>query len=205
MDDLVREKLREWTRGLDARGARIAVFSRIRDMPYEIIAELKDPYEGPAKTLLAGRGSCTAKHFLLGKMLSLLEIPVQYVTYPFYWNDPDIAYPPQLRELAERAPVDYHLANKALIDNKWVLVDATWDPPLAAAGFPVNESWGGISDTENAVKPLREVIHSGALERARFTDEVKASRDEEESLALDEFVLAFNRWLRELRGEEQVK
>lgn len=204
-DDLVREKLRGWTDGLDALQARIEVFTQIRDMPYEIIAELKDPIEGPARTLQAGRGSCTAKHFLLGKMFSLLEIEVQYVTYPFYWNDPDIAYTPRIRELAEKAPTDYHLANKAFIDGKWVLVDATWDPPLAAVGFPVNESWDGVSDTKNAVKPLQEIVHAGAMERARFTDEMKASRSEEESLALDEFVASLNGWLRELRGEDGSK
>ena len=202
-DGLVRERLREWTRDLDAREARIAVFSHIRDMPYEIIAELKDPVEGPARTLRAGRGSCTAKHFLMGTMLSLLETEVRYVTYPFHWNDPHIAYPQRIRELAEKAPVDYHLADKALIDGRWVLLDATWDPPLAAVGFPVNESWDGVSETVNAVKPLREIVHTGgAMERARFTDETKASRSEEESLALDEFVAALNRWLRDLRGED---
>ena len=200
-NSLVQEKLREWTRGLDAREARIAVFTRIRDMPYEIIAELKDPYEGPVKTLEAGRGSCTAKHFLLGAMLQLMELPVQYVTYPFYWGDPDIAYPPEVKMLAERAPLEYHLANKAFIDGKWVLVDATWDPAVAKAGFPVNHDWDGRSDTVNAVKPLREVVHDGAVERAQYTDEVKAAYSGEEALVLDEFVAAFNRWLRELRGE----
>ena len=136
-------------------------------------------------------------------MFALLGIELQYVTYPYDWNDPDYGYPPRLRELAERAPTEYHLANKAFIDGKWALVDATWDPPLGAAGFPVNESWDGISDTKNAVKPLREIVHASAMERAEFTDEVKASRSEEESRALDEFVAAFNAWLKDVRGEDQ--
>jgi hypothetical protein len=41
-----------------------------------------------------------------------------------------------------------------------VLVDATWDPPLAKAGFPVNMDWDGYSDTECAVKPLRSPLRT---------------------------------------------
>jgi len=202
MSDPVSEKLREWTRGLDALKARIAVFTHIRDMPYEIIAELKDPVEGPARTLRAGRGSCTAKHFLLGAMFALMDIPVLYITFPFYWDDPDIDYPPHLRELARRLPVEYHLANAAFLDRRWVLVDATWDPPLAAAGYPVNESWDGISHTLNAVKPLDEISHASAVERAEFENEAVAAYTEEETLLLDEFVASLNGWLKGLRGED---
>ncbi|MBN2027652.1 MAG: transglutaminase domain-containing protein [Actinobacteria bacterium] len=200
--DPVAQKLGEWTRGLDALEARTAVFTHVRDMPYEIIAELKDPVEGPARTLKARRGSCSAKHFLLGAMFDAMDIPVRYITFPFYWDDPDIDYPPHLRELAQRLPVEYHVANEAFLDGKWVLVDATWDPPLAAAGYPVNGAWDGVSNTLNAVKPLDEIAHASAVERAKFENEAVAAYTEEEKSALDEFVASLNGWLRELRGED---
>lgn len=199
--DIVAETLREWTEGLSLEEGRIAVFSCIRDMPYEIIAYLKDPYEGPARTIKAGRGSCTPKHFLLGAMFEMLDIPVKYVTYNFYWDDPDIDYPEDLRELAKKAPPEYHLAIKAHIERRWVLVDATWDPPLKKAGYPVNESWDGIGDTINAVKPLEEIVHASAVERDDYTSRIKGAFSDEEQAALDAFVTALNSWCRRLRGE----
>jgi transglutaminase-like putative cysteine protease len=200
--DIVVETLGEWTKGLGPEESRIAVFSRIRDMPYEIIAELRDPYEGPAKTIKAGRGSCIPKHFLLGAMFELLDTPVQFVTYTFYWDDPDIAFPRDLRELAKRAPLEYHLAIKAHIDRRWVLVDATWDLPLKKAGYPVNESWDGISDTINAVKPLQEIVHASAVERDDYTSRIKGAFTEEETAAMEAFFAALNSWCRQLRGEQ---
>jgi len=200
--DIVVETLGEWTEGLGPEESRIAIFERIRDMPYEIIAELKDPYEGPASTIKAGRGSCTSKHFLLGAMFEILHTPVKYVTYAFYWDDPDIDYPVDLRELARRAPLEYHLAIKAYIERRWVLVDATWDPPLKKAGYPINESWDGISDTKNAVKPLEEIVHASAIERDDYTSKIKGAFMEEEKAALDAFVSALNSWCRLLRGEQ---
>lgn len=199
--DIMVETLGEWTEGMGPEESRIAVFERIRDMPYEIIADLKDPYDGPARTIKAGRASCTPKHFLLGTMFEILDTPVQYVTYTFYWDDPDIDYPEDLRELARRAPLEYHLAIKAHIERRWVLVDATWDPPLKKAGYPVNESWDGISDTTNAVKPLQEIVHDSAIERDDYTSRIKEAFTEEDNVALDAFVAALNSWCRQLRGE----
>jgi hypothetical protein len=34
-----------------------------------------------------------------------------------------------------------------------VLVDASWDPPLAARGFPVQGAWDGTTDTVLALRP----------------------------------------------------
>ncbi|MDY6793893.1 MAG: hypothetical protein SWK76_01230 [Actinomycetota bacterium] len=198
--DILTDTLHEWTEGLDAGESRIAVFSHIRDMPYEIIADLKDPLEGPALILEAGRGSCTPKHYLLFEMFRLLEIPVQLATYPFYWDDPDVAYPLALKALAEKAPLEYHLACKAHLDGEWVLVDATFDPPLRGMGFPVNTSWDGVSDTRNAVKPLDEILHVNTVERADFVNRVKGMYTEEEQRAMDEFVEALNAWCEEIRG-----
>lgn len=202
MHDPVQERLMQWTRRLDVREARIAVFTHIRDMPYEIITGLKDPVKGPARTLSAGRGSCTAKHFLLGAMFAKMDIPVRYITFSFFWDDPDIDYPPKLRNLARQLPVEYHLANKAFLEGKWVLVDATWDPPLAAAGYPVNERWDGVSDTLNAVKSLDEIAHESAVERVEFANKAEGAYTEDEKLARDEFVASLNSWLWELRGED---
>ncbi len=84
-------------------------------------------------------------------------------------------------------PIGYHLACRAYINGKWILVDATWDIPLSKAGFPVNESWDGISNTLNAVKPLEGIVHRNAKKS-----------DEEKSLS-NRFYSILNKWLEELR------
>jgi len=155
---LVDEKYRDWTTGLDGKDALISVFEHIRDIPYSLAIPMTDPATAPEQLLSVGKGYCGPKHFLLAEMFRRLGFETVYATFAFLWDDPDLRYPPQLRRLARGLPVAHHLACRARIDNMWVLVDATWDLPLASGGFPVNRHWDGHSDTLCAVKPLRSVV-----------------------------------------------
>lgn len=130
---------REWTRDLGPLRSRKSIFQHIRDIPYAIIPELIDPQTGPQEMLVCNMGSCSPKHFLLGSMFGMLGIPVKYATFPFMWNDLD--YPPLVKTLVQHMPVEYHVACRVLINDEWVLVDATWDRALKKAGFVVNEDW----------------------------------------------------------------
>lgn len=197
---IVESTLRSWTVGLDPLRSRVSVFERIRDIPYAVVANIKDPVTGPAGLLYAGRGSCTPKHFLLGRMFELLGLRVRYVTYVFEWNDPDVMYPPMLREFASMVKCDFHLNCDALIDGEWVMIDATWDPAVRILGFPVNEAWDGFSNTANAVKPLERIVHETAAERAAYTDERLAGFTGAQMAALEEFHVELNAWLQDLRG-----
>ncbi|MDO9326533.1 MAG: transglutaminase domain-containing protein, partial [Methanoregula sp.] len=123
-----------------------------------------------------GKGSCGAKHYLLAEMFRLLNIPVVYATFPFLWNDPDLDYPPDIRNLAATLPVAHHLACRVQIGCSWILVDATWDLPLAKAGFPVNEHWDGYSKTKCAVKPLKSPVRTAFCRTA--TNEPCRDKDE---------------------------
>jgi hypothetical protein len=197
--DIVQEAFAEWTKGLSGRDARISIFDHIRDIPYAVIPEISNPADGPQGLLKGVKGSCTPKHFLLGRMFEMLQIPIKYVTYPFSWNAESVAYPPELRKLAEVVPVDYHLACKARIENKWAVVDATWDRPLARVGFPVNESWDGVSDTELAVESIDEIVHQSVQERVNFVQARKASWTADDNARREHFVDALNKWLEDLR------
>jgi hypothetical protein len=75
---------------------------------------------------------------------------------------------PRLKKLANEMHMGYHLACKAYINGKWVLVDATWDLPLKRLGFPVNQTWDGVSRTLNAVRPEEEIIHENEEERVQY-------------------------------------
>jgi len=160
MPPLVDRTFREWTYGLDARDARIAIFQHIRDIPYSLAVPMTDPGTAPEQILSLGKGYCGPKHYLLADMYRKLGYEVVFATFPFLWNDPDIRYPEELRSLASVLPVAHHLACRVRIDDRWVLVDATWDRPLKRAGFPVNEHWDGRADTRCAVKPLRAAVRT---------------------------------------------
>ena len=197
--DIVQKAYVEWTNGLSGRDSRISIFNHIRDIPYAVIPEIRNPIDGPRGLLQRMKGSCTPKHFLLGRMFEMLRIPIKYVSYPFSWNVKSAVYPLELRKLAEAVPIEYHLACKARIENEWVVVDATWDRPLARVGFPVNESWDGAGDTKLAVEPLDEIVHENAQDRMNFVQTRKSSWTADDNARTDYFISALNSWLEDVR------
>ena len=198
--DIVQKAFAEWTKGLSGRDARISIFDHIRDIPYAVIPEIRNPVDGPQGLLEGMKGSCTPKHFLLGRMFEMLRIPIKYVSYPFSWNVKSVAYPLELRKLAEVLPIEYHLACKARIESKWAVVDATWDRPLARVGFPVNDSWDGVNDTKLAVDALDEIVHENVEERVNFVQARKASWTADDNGRTDHFISALNKWMENVRS-----
>ncbi len=201
MDEkIIIERFNEWTSRLEPKQAMISVFEHIRDIPYAIVPAFRDPAFGPVGILEQNEGSCQPKHYLLMMFFHSLKIPVKLATYAFRWSDSDVRYPHDLKELISRLPIEYHLACKAEIEGRWVLVDATWDMPLINVGFPVNEYWDGISNTKNAVTPIEEVMHESVRERVRFETERHGLYTEEEKAVYREFIEKLNAWLEAVRG-----
>jgi transglutaminase-like putative cysteine protease len=183
MASLVQEKFREWTHGLSPDESIVNIFEHIRDIPYSLAVSMNDPGTAAEKILAVGKGYCGPKHYLLAEMYRTLGFEVVFATFPFLWNDPELRYPPELRDLSKGMPVTHHLACRVRIDDRWVLVDATWDLPLALGGFPVNEHWDGRSDTRCAVKPLRSAVRTAFCRTA--TNEPCLTRDEKQFSPLD--------------------
>ncbi|MDP2920331.1 MAG: hypothetical protein Q8O43_08965 [Dehalococcoidia bacterium] len=158
---------REWVQDQDPVRARIAVFEKVRDIPYAVIPELIDARRY-TKILTLRRGSCTPKHFLLADMFRRLGLLTLFTVYPFRWGERSEIlenYPPLLKELADKQPVGYHLACKVEIEGRLVLVDATLDKPLSKLELlPVNLSWDGFSDTLLPMTPIGEEITFHPLE-----------------------------------------
>ncbi|MEI8349077.1 MAG: transglutaminase family protein [Candidatus Omnitrophota bacterium] len=198
-DNIICEKFKEWTKDLAPKEARIAVFERIRDIPYAIVPKLRDHFSGPAGMLELNKGSCQPKHYLLAQFFEKLGIPIQLATYVFRWQDCPVAYPSKIKQLVEQLPVGYHLACKAYIEKKWVLVDATWDKPLKAYGFSVNEHWDGLSATENAVVVLEEITHKDAADRCSYETQKRSGYSDNEKALYTEFIEQFNQWLEQIR------
>jgi len=193
--DIVLEKFNQWISGLNDRQARIAVFNHIRDIPYSLVPEIPDIHEWASSILKNNKGSCSPKHILLGSMFVQLGIKVKYGVYPFSWDNPAIKYPQNLRELSRVIPCGYHCAIKAYIDNKWVLVDATWDPAVGRLGFPINENWDGFSDTLNAVIARDEILFDKPDERMDFVKNKKSFWTDKEKTDYKQFIDEFNVWL----------
>ena len=180
------EKLKEWTKGNPLTG----IFYGIRDIPYAIIPELNTPSRCE-DILSLGRGSCSPKHFLMGKMYGKLGIDFLYIVYPFRWDEVEVDYPPSIKRLAKDMPLSYHLA--CLVDvGKYVLVDATLDLPLRKIGLHINE-WDGRSDTELPIKPSGEPI----IYHPSEVGEIDMRRDERSLIFYD----MLNRWLEEVRND----
>ena len=199
-DGLIDGKFSEWTKGLDPKAARIALFNKVRDIPYMIIPELRDPAVGTSGIIEKGCGSCVPKHWLLAELFKKLWLKIKYATYPFYWHEGRlIKYPFDLKLLMKDLPVTNHLALKAEISCKWVLVDTTYDLALKKVGFPVNENWDGSRPTLNAVHPLKEILHDTVEERVRYDAEARSLYTGKEKAAMAEFVPKLNAWFQSLR------
>ena len=196
MPGLIMESaLREWTAGLPLQEQLISIYYHIRDIPYALVSVPAHQDSGPGHLLITGRGSCGPKHHLLGAMFMELGIPVRYRTWPFLWNDPALLYPPELRASAKRLDLSSHLACQAFLQGTWILVDATWDLPLEKAGFPVNHTWDGRSDTLLAVHPV------SIDEYQRWRDNQTSDRSKKGNVDGREFFDLFNDWLEQVRHQ----
>ncbi len=153
--DIIGQTLQEWTAGKKGKAAIIAVFEKIRDIPYGVLPELNNPAKY-TRMLELNMGSCTPKHLLMCGMYRRLGLDVLYAVYPYRWAEFEELYPPDLWKLAQQmAPVN-HLACRVELNGRYVLVDATIDPPLAGLGLPFTASWDGESDTALPVLPTGE-------------------------------------------------
>lgn len=199
MNNIVKDKIGEWTNGDSVADDRISVFVHIRDIPYAIVPELFDVEKGPGRMLNLNKGFCVPKHFLMGMIYEELKMPVKYDVYSFKWSSLEVGYPEHIRRFAEKMPVTYHLALKIFTDNKWIVVDATWDPGLQKTGFPVNDTWDGISDTKLAVTGACEFSCDDIYECAERYGEKIDSDTMADKLAFARFSSGFNEWISSIR------
>lgn len=146
------------------------------------------------------RGSCSQKHYFLGRIYENLGLSVEYLTYPFYWYELPVAYPNFLKKLAERVPLTYHLAIRICVKKGKFFLDATWDSSLEKAGFPINKIGSELINTKIAVVPSGEcIVHANALEREKFIEGINTLRGGKMSQEEVRFYTALNVWLEHIR------
>ncbi|MEV0615658.1 transglutaminase family protein [Nonomuraea sp. NPDC050404] len=160
------------------------MFLAVRNVPYAT-----DGAHDADTLMTLGRGDCLAKSAYLIEGLRALGYPARRVRWLYHLPD----RPAEVRLLPSRE--DVHSAAEVLIDGRWALVDATHDPPLAAAGLAVGV-WDGSTDTVPAYEPR------GPLWRAGDGPEPMPNADVSERTDADSdnrYQTAFNRWLHEIR------
>ncbi|MFB6191616.1 MAG: hypothetical protein ABEJ64_04260 [Candidatus Nanohaloarchaea archaeon] len=124
----------------------VELYEKAQQVPYACLED-----RDPGRLFETGRGSCLEKNAWLGERYEELGIPVRYRLVEFDWRD--LPLPEEVLELRD----DYtgeHLVLEIERGGEWLTVDASWDPGLEDAGFPVTGDWDGRSDTGVAVEPL---------------------------------------------------
>lgn len=158
----------------------VEAFRTVRDMPYRIPLALGE------KDVC-----CSGKHKLLKDLFEKQGLEVRYRVCTFLWSSIDL---PEKVSNVHHDDNSTHVWLEVLINDEWIIVDATWDYDLKNI-FHVNE-WDGKSNTEPAVKPI-EVFSS-----QKSADIMNNESDEDvlNDLKINgEFYKAFNVWLEEQR------
>jgi hypothetical protein len=128
------------------RAKMVDLYQKVQNIPYAFSLP-----RNPDLIFQKNKGICSEKNMFLAKQFHDWGVPARFVLMTFDWN----STPVPKKVIATRSTSsDLHLALKIKPQDKWVFVDATWDPPLRDAGFNVGDKWDGTSNTELAVSPL---------------------------------------------------
>jgi len=195
MNSLIDQKYKEWTAGLDPVRARIALFERVRDIPYHYPAS-RDPED----VLRAGVGTCSGKHYLLAELYRRLGLRVRNMICSHRFNESPLPFPDEMQAMLRKDEiVDMHDYLQVEVGGDWLDVDATWESGLREFGFPVNEEWDGRTAMLLSVVPDEHVVVDG--EAARTKEELLAKLSPRQRSLRKQFLDALNRWMSELASE----
>jgi len=163
------------------------LFLEVRDMLFEVIPGTSVNYRKAIESIEKYRkGSCTSKHFYLGKIYSELfpSSKILYITFIFYWEEQDYISS-ELMKLAKKLPEQFHLA----LDVDGRLIDGTYDSLLAPI-FPVNE----YENCKVSVRYVDKVVHSSPQERIEYI-----IKNAKKSHYIRKFYTKLNRYCRRIR------
>jgi hypothetical protein len=193
--DLIRETLEQWIQGCDPLRSRIAVFDRVREIPYAYPAS-----RDPAEVLRQGRGTGSGKHYLLGEMFRRLGLRVRHMLCTHRFNESPLVFPPPMQELLRKNEiVEFHDYVQIAVGDAWVDVDATWERGLREFGFPTNEDWDGQSAMLLSVVPADFSIVEGDPER--WKEELLCTLTPRQRTLRKQFLEAMSSWVQELTAE----
>jgi len=191
----IRSVFEEWTAGRDPVAARIALFERVRDIPYCYPAS-----RDPSEVLRRHAGSCSGKHYLLGELYRLLGLKVRNMICRHRFNESPLPFPdPMQALLLKNEIVDLHDYLQIQVDGNWIEVDATWELGLRDFGFPVTDQWDGQSPMLLSVVVDEEFIVEGNPERTK--EEMLSKLTPRQRQLRKQFLESLAAWVEELTAE----
>lgn len=137
--------------GLTPAETRIALFELVRRVPYKLSKWTGDPLS----LFTLGRGDCRHKAAAAKLLLVQAGFPAVQRQVTFDWAD--LPIPSEMLALLSDTR-SFHDTVYVKIDGKEQLFDATWDPDLRAAGFPVMDRWDGMSATVPITRCRQEIV-----------------------------------------------
>jgi len=158
----------------------IEIFNKIRDIQFRIPTSTDDPSM-----------DCDEKHKRLFNLLTKTGYKVRYRVCSFSWSSLNI--PKKILNIQHKDECE-HLFLEIFLNNKWVILDASWDIGLKNI-FTVNE-WNGKTNTEIAVKPTEIFPPQKKHELSHTMNKDAILEDMKES---GKFYEALNGWLEENR------
>jgi hypothetical protein len=194
-DDPIRAAFEQWTSGCDPVGARIALFERVRDLPYRYPAS-----RNPTEVLQVGGGSCSGKHYLLGELFRRQGVPVRHMLCTHRFNDSPLPFPDHMQGLLRKNEiVDVHDYLQICIDGAWIDVDATWPLGLRDFGLPATEDWDGRSPMVLSVVPDEHEQIQG--DPAKAKEERLSKLTPRQRMLRKQFLEALSQWVADLQAE----
>lgn len=164
----------------------IELYREVNSVPYAFSVP-----RNPDLLFQKNKGICSEKNMFLAKQFHDMGIPVRFVLMYFDWNAMPV---PKELVTTRKWYLDLHLAIQVNVDGRWLLVDATWDPALKAAGLEMTENWDGMSDTKIGVPALgRLPIPFIAYQPFKLLLRVREKGD-------PAFQRAFNEYVQKIRG-----
>ncbi len=161
----------------------IEEFKKVRDIPYYIPLNVNE-----------NDLCCSGKHRILAKKFSDLGYKIRYRVCSFSWDtlisQKDIISVPHENQCT-------HVFLEIMLENKWVIIDATWDKGLSQI-FHIND-WDGKSNTKIAV-PVLEIYSPEKSEE--IMENENADVIEKDLKINGEFYKSFNNYLNSVRVKQ---
>jgi hypothetical protein len=191
--EVIDEKFEEWHDASDPISSRINIFNKLLNIPYGINLNIHDIKNC---NMIFGEkiAHCIPKHFVLAYMLQKLDMECRLVSIPFNWRSISNLLNEGLQQIAKNLSPSLHMACECKINDKWILIDCSWDPILKDAGFPVNDNWDGFSNTILAVNPEKIIIHNSVDDRLDLDKRFNAQDNNKLK-----FFSLFNKYLDKIR------
>lgn len=188
----------KWTDDQPLAQKIVTLFEKVRDIPYGDIGSRE-----PLDVYKQNKGTCSGKHELLKELYKTLDIPIKDYLIMHRFKQLPVIFPEDIKEILERTDIiDPHNYFKIKINDKWIIVDVTWDKPLQILGFPVNENWDGKSDMNIAVVLGGEIYETDdpITKKKELIKNLPEKTQEERKL----FLKKTTDWLDSLRKKGEV-